>query len=493
MNELTVLDRRNRLYVKILWGMLLLGIVADLSADLPLRMLVILIVFGGITCSSATVMTYKRIMSQYVMYLVSVILSVITLLLIVSDPNPIVSTYFLVYVNVALMTLYSNYKPILLAGLLGMATTTYVFLDPKLGDTLFPNDSLLYLYLYLIFLTAALATSARFGEKLQRQVTEEHKQTAAAKELSDRLVEKLESSIKVLSEFSTSQKHEVNKTGHISREVTAAFQEMSQDIEQQSHAVISVSGSVHQVDGFITDLADGTQRLRSYSAETAELTHAGESRIAALSEEVGRVRLIIRETVQLMNALSEQNDRVSSIIGTIGEIADQTNLLSLNAAIEAARAGEHGKGFAIVSQEVRKLADHSRSATAEIASILDAVRTQIEAVSDEVSRGEIAVEASHAACLQVNQIIGNISGNTDRVKAQAELAYRSAESVREKYSGIASDSNLIASAAERNMSSLEEVCASLEDQNNKIEGVVDSYGSLDKLVSELKQLIDRTR
>ncbi|MBP1977140.1 methyl-accepting chemotaxis protein [Cohnella thailandensis] len=491
MKELTVLDRRNRLYVKILWGMLLLGVIADVSAALPLRMLVILIVFGGIACSLATVLTYKRILSEYVMYLVPVILSVITLLLVVSDPNPIVSTYFLVYVNIALMTLYSNYKPILLAGILGMATTTYVFLDPKLGEALFPNDSLLYLYMYLIFLTAALAASARFGEKLQKQVTEEHKQTVAAKELSDRMMEKLESSIKVLSEFSSSQKVEVNKTGNISRELTAAFQEMSQDLEQQSHAVITVSGSVQEVDSVIADLADGTQRLRGYTSETADLTHAGEAQIAALSEEVGRVRDIIRETVHLMSALSEQNERVSSIIGTIGEIATQTNLLSLNAAIEAARAGEHGKGFAIVSEEVRKLADHSREATAEISSILDTVRYQIEAVSKEVLRGETAAEASHTACVQVNRIIGQISGNTDQVKEQSELAYRSAERVRERYSGIASNSNLIASAAERNMSSLEEVCASLEDQNGKIEDVVSGYGSLDKLVSELKQLIER--
>ncbi|THF76347.1 methyl-accepting chemotaxis protein [Cohnella fermenti] len=488
MNELTVLDRRNRLYVKILWGMLLLGIVADISASLPAKMLVILIAFGGFACGLATVLTYKRVWSQYVMYFVPVILSVITLLLLVSDPNPIVSTYFLVYVNIALMTLYSNYKPILLAGVLGMATTTYVFLDSKLGPELFPNDSLLYLYMYLIFLTVALAASARFGEKLQSQVAEEHHRTSAAKELSDRLIGKLESSIQVLSEFSASQKVDVNKTGDISREVTAAFQEMSHDIEQQSQAVISVSGSVLEVDPIIRDLAEGTSRLNGYSARTAELTHEGEVHIAALSGEVGRVREIVRETVHLMSALREQNERVSSIIGTISDIATQTNLLSLNAAIEAARAGEHGKGFAIVSEEVRKLADHSREAASEIATILAAVRTQIEAVSEEVLKGETAADASHASCLQVNQIIGDISGNTNQVKEQAELASRAAERVRERYSGIADDSNRIAYAVERNMSSLEEVCASLEDQNGKIGSVVSGYGSLDMLISELKQL-----
>ncbi|MFD2328724.1 hypothetical protein ACFSR7_05625 [Cohnella sp. GCM10020058] len=297
MNELTILDRRNRLYVKILWGMLALGILADLSAALPVRMLLILLVGGTVMCGLATLLTYKRILSDYVMYLVPVILSLITLLLIVADPNPIVSTYFLVYVNVALMTLYANYKPILLAGVLGLATTTYVFLDPKLGTNLFPNDSLLYLYMYLIFLTVALAASARFGERLQRQIADEHRQTAVAKELSDRLVHKLDSSIQLLSGFSASQKEDVQLTGKISREVTGAFQSMTSEMENQSYDVIGVSRSVQEVEAFISELAEGTQRLREYSTETAELTHAGGGEISALSAEVEGVRAIIGETV----------------------------------------------------------------------------------------------------------------------------------------------------------------------------------------------------
>ncbi|MCC3377352.1 methyl-accepting chemotaxis protein [Cohnella sp. REN36] len=490
MSELTVLDRRNRLYVKILWGMLLLGILADIGAALPLRMILILVVTGTVMCGLATLLTYKRILTGYVMYLVPVILTLLTVLLIVSDPNPIVSTYFLVYVNIALMTLYANYKPILLAGALGLGTSAYLFLDPKFGERLFPHDSLLYLALYLVFVTAALAASARFGAQLQRQVTEEKGQAVASKELSDKLVDKLESSIQLLGGFSSQQQQDVQETGRISKEVTSTFVEMTQAIESQSRAVISVSGSVQEVETVISGLADGTDRLRRLSADTAELTQAGSGEIAVLAEEVERVRAIIGDTVRLMEALGEQNARVSDIIGTIGEIAEQTNLLALNAAIEAARAGEHGKGFAVVSGEVRKLADHSRQATGEIAGILEAVRAQIEAVSREVHRGQSAVAASHEASRQVSRIMSDISVNSERVKAQSEDAYASAEQVRDKYTGIAEDSDQIAAAAEENLASIQEVSASMSLQNGKINAIVEDYKRLDTLVTELKQLVD---
>ncbi|MBB6675366.1 methyl-accepting chemotaxis protein [Cohnella nanjingensis] len=489
MSELTVLDRRNRLYVKILWGMLLLGILADLGAALPLRMILILVVTGTVMCGLATVLTYKRILTGYVMYLVPVVLALLTVLLIVSDPNPIVSTYFLVYVNIALMTLYANYKPILLAGVLGLGTSTYLFFDPKFSERLFPHDSLLYLCLYLVFVTAALAASSRFGAQLQRQVTEEKGQAVAAKELSDRLVDKLESSIQLLSGFSAQQKEDVQATGRISKEATSTFVEMTQAIESQSNAVISVSGSVQEVEEVISGLADGTDRLRQLSADTAQLTQAGSGEIGVLAVEVERVRAIVGGTVQLMEALGEQNARVSDIIGTIGEIAEQTNLLALNAAIEAARAGEHGRGFAVVSGEVRKLADHSRQATGEIASILETVRAQIEAVSRQVHLGQSAVAASHDASRQVERIMSDIAANSERVKSQADEAYASAEYVREKYAGIAGDSDQIAAAAEENMASIQQVSANMAHQNGKINAIVEDYGRLDTLVNELKQLV----
>ncbi|ACT02993.1 methyl-accepting chemotaxis protein [Paenibacillus sp. JDR-2] len=488
-----ILDKRNRLFVKILWGLLALGLLADVGAGLGSDMIILLAVVGLISCGLATLMTYKRIMIQYIMYVVPVILTALTVLLIVSDPHPIISTYFLVYVNIAVMTLYADYKPIIFTGVLGMGVSTYIFLDPDLQKQLFPNDSLLYLFLYLIFATVALSFSAKFSQRLQSDVTSERREALEAKELTEKVVEKLKSMILILGEFSNEQKGTVESTGKISREVTTTFAEMSASIEKQTSMVLNVSDSAHTIETAVSQLREGSSQLQQYSADTAGLTVEGNELIQTLTTDVNSVKAIIAQTVSLMEQLIEQNEQVSSIVGSIREISEQTNLLSLNAAIEAARAGEHGRGFAVVAGEVRKLADNAHIAAGEITNILSTIHASVTAVSEQVHLGQQAVDTSYEASQKVEGIIKRINSNTEQVKQQSDTVGESSKQLYDQYSSIAGEMTGMAAITEQNMASVEEVCASMETQDVKIGHLVEGYAQLDVLISELKQLVEPTR
>ncbi|WP_141502011.1 methyl-accepting chemotaxis protein [Paenibacillus luteus] len=486
--ELTELDKRNRLLIKILWSLLGLGILTDLAIGLGANIIILLAGVGTFLCGAATFMTYRGILTNYIKYFVPFILTIIVTLLIVSDPNPIVSTYFLVYVNLAIITLYADYRPIVLTGVLGAALSTYLFLDPVLQPKLFPNETLVYLFLYLTFATVALAFSASFSGKLQRQVTDKQREALASKDMAESLLAKLKSSIIVLTEFSNSQQTTVRSTGEISKEVTATFSEMSAAIEKQTGNILTISESTQIIDSSVKQLLEGTGLLQQYSDENADLTLQNRGQMAALSAEVESVRSIIDHTVNMMAQLNEQNDRVSSIVSTISDIAEQTNLLALNAAIEAARAGEHGRGFAVVSGEVRKLADNSRTATNEIAEILTGIRSQIIAVHEQVENGQAAVTTSRDVALQAQQLIERINENTKLVKQHSDTVGSSANELHERYANMADEMVNIAATTEENMASVEEVHASMETQDIKIHTMVEEYAQLDQLLSELKEM-----
>lgn len=475
--------------IKILWSLLALGILTDLAIGLGMELVLLLAGVGVFMCGAATFMTYRGILTNYIRFVVPFILTVIVSLLIISDPNPIVSTYFLVYVNLAIITLYADYKAIILTGILGAVLSTYLFFDPVLQPKLFPNESLAYLFLYLIFATVALALTASFSGKLQRQVTEKQQEAIASKDMAEALLTKLKSSIIVLTEFSNSQQTTVVSTGNISKEVTITFSEMSAAIEKQTSTVLNISESTQVIDTFVKRLLEGTEQLQQYSADNASLTVKNREQMATLSAEVESVRMIITHTVEMMSQLNEQNERVGSIVSTISDIAEQTNLLALNAAIEAARAGEHGRGFAVVSGEVRKLADNSRAATNEISEILTGIRSQIIAVHEQVENGQLAVTTSRDVSLQVQQLIERIDENTELVKRHSDTVGSSAHELNNRFGDMAHEMVNIAAITEENMASVEEVHASMETQDMKIHTMVEEYEQLDQLLSELKEMI----
>ncbi|WP_438347768.1 methyl-accepting chemotaxis protein [Paenibacillus sp. FA6] len=489
--RLSELDKRNRLFIKISWGMLVLGIITDLAIGLNMQMILMLAGLGGVACGGATFMTYRRIGVSYIKYFVASIFTLIVLFLILSDPNPIISTYFLIYVNLAVMTLYQDHKPIIFTGILGAGVSTYLFMIPSFKEQLFPGDSLIYIYMYLAFATAALAFSARFSLALQEQVIAEQQETLTAKNKADALLNKLKDSILMLNEFSDRQKENVHVTGGISKEVTLTFSEMAVAIEKQTGNVMNVSESTQIIKEDVKELLEGTTQLQQYSADNADLTEQSSTQMQVLSAEVESVRQIIEHTVENMRLLNMENDRISSIVGTISEISEQTNLLALNAAIEAARAGEHGKGFGVVSGEVRKLADRSRTAANEIDGILYGVREQISAVDLQVKQGQTVVTSSSEVSQVVQQLIQRINGNSDRVKEHSNIVDQSANRLHKRQVGITDDMSNIAATTQQNMAAVEEMYGSMETQDHKISAIVEDYVKLDQLITDLKELVSK--
>ncbi|MFD7520593.1 methyl-accepting chemotaxis protein [Paenibacillus chitinolyticus] len=480
-----LLFKRNKLLNRILWIMLALGIVIDLMTA-SLEVVLVLAVVGIVICGISTLMSVKHIAPQLVMYIVPVNVTVLTTLLIYAEP--LTSTYYLIFVNIALMTLYSNYRPIVFSGILGGALTAFLFIQPRFYEAMFPKESLANLLLYVAMITAASAASARFSEKLQTEVLEKQAETLDAKAQTDALLEQVGSTVQVLNEFNDTLKTNVATAGKISQEVTATFGEVSTSVEHQTQIVVDISGFVQEVERVVSSVADGSGTLQRLSTENIGLTNQGSEQVHALSAEIETVYSIIHRTVHLMNDLNEQGVRIGSMVGLINDITSQINLLALNAAIEAARAGEHGKGFAVVSDEVRKLAENSRRSTEEINDILQGIRhTSIE-VTKQVNLGKQAITAGRAANEQVESIIQRVADNTGLVKNQSDHVEESVALLQEEYRKISHEIVAIAGSTEQNMASFEEIMAGLENHDARIKDIVTSYQRLDSLITNLKAM-----
>lgn len=488
MNPVDTMYQRNRLLVNIIWGMLLLGIAVDLMTGASPSSLVVLAVVGIITCGVATIMTYKRWLDGYVMYFIPVIITILTLLLILT--GPIITTYFLVFVNLAIMTLYSNFRAVLFSSLLGVGLTIYLFISPFKTE-MFGNNSPITIMLYLVMIAAPLLTSAKFSQRLQTEANQEREKAIAEKNRTLGIVERISTSLRILNDFSGELKTNVTTTSTISQEVTAAFSEVTVSIETQTDRISGIGESIHVIEQAVLTLADRSTEMRTLSENSVCLTKSGSEEAEAMASLMHHAQETIERSAVLMRELNEQTKHIRDIVEAVNQISAQTNLLALNAAIEAARAGEHGQGFAVVSREIRKLAETSQQSTGQIGLILENIRSKTDQAAEQVMQGQQAIIESRNAAERVAEAIHALSGDAKKVEKQSSEVELAAGDMQRQYTKITEGVGIISRTTEQNMAAIQQMAANMMTQNERINEIKDSFLQLDKLTTELNHMTDR--
>lgn len=267
------------------------------------------------------------------------------------------------------------------------------------------------------------------------------------------------------------QSRTVSDAVKVVEQVVQAIEQIAAGAQEQSRNVIDTTGMVDEVVKKVEIMAEGMEAVKQVSEQNGVVAVNGGAAVEKTVNGMLKVKEAVFETAKRIHDLGEQSQKIGEIIQVIDEIAEQTNLLALNAAIEAARAGEHGKGFAVVADEVRKLAERSGEATKEIADLINDIQRGTKVAVDSMQIGTREVEEGVTLAQEAG---GSLNEIVEGVKAAGENVHKIMGLISDILTGsqqVSRAINNVAAITQENTASTQQMSASAQEVNSLIRNI----------------------
>jgi methyl-accepting chemotaxis protein len=254
-------------------------------------------------------------------------------------------------------------------------------------------------------------------------------------------------------------------------------EQLAQSSQQQSDTAMTTSSEVEKVSVSIAQVAEGASSVAKLSNESFERANLGQQNLQEMMHDLESVERAVKGIATAVGEFIRSTQNITNMTQQVRDIAEQTNLLALNAAIEAARAGEQGRGFAVVADEVRKLAEKSAKSAMQIDAVTQSLGTQSGQVNKTVQSGMSALQSSQAHIREVTAVL---------IEANASVG-----GVNRGLEEIAGSINTQRDASQQIAGNVERISAMASQSNEVIKRTVEAVKSMQQLSEDLSKTVGR--
>lgn len=490
MNSNKVLNIKNIIVIVSLIGSITTRVILNFIFKAPLIASTSLLLAGVLTIPILGLCIYKKINPTITMC--GSCISMIIYIIVMMSTDPTLSNYCIIFYAMFVAVLYEHILSIAIMGTSNLFLIIYFFFKYK--NVVFKNmntvENLPFLTLYIFLGIIMFCILGYLTKKTYNQLETSIKEVDKNKKKNEQLLDKTKVNSIDLNNNNNVIKLNIESTTESSGQMLKASEQITQKITNEAHTINQIRSHIINGVNEMSEIKNSSNDVTELTVLTNNIVSKGVSKVNTLNSNISTINSKIDKVVNAMAYLSKMNSEIGTIIETLNEITEQTNLLSLNASIEAARAGEAGKGFAVVAEEVKTLAESSQDFTKQIHSLLEEFSKTIQNITYDISSEKEAIQTCDDFSKEVSSLFNIIKTNSNSILEKSTIVDNKTDNSEKYLNKTLDEMNAISDDVENTAAFMEQISASLSDLTCNINEISNRYKNIDKIAFTMNSIVN---